>query len=142
MDDYYTVSEAARILSLGGHRIRQMLREGELEGRRDQMSGRWFADKRAVHALKEERDAKREARAPARRPSETPQTPVEALQYQERLEALARELGRLEGRLQLTEQAESTLREQLERERERAVRAEAELQAERSKGFWARMFGG
>lgn len=61
--------------------------------------------------------------------------------------ALQRELGRLEGRLELTEQADSTLREQLERERQRAdqerertQRLEAEL-AERRRGFW-RLFGG
>ena len=46
-----------------------------------------------------------------------------------------------EGRLELTEVAESTLREQLHRERERADRAEAALEAERSKGFWSRLFG-
>jgi hypothetical protein len=40
---------------------------------------------------------------------------------------LQRELGRLEGRLELTEAAESTLREQLERERARADRLEEEL---------------
>jgi hypothetical protein len=62
---------------------------------------------------------------------------------------LQRELGRLEGRLQITEVAESTLRESLERERERADRLEEraeklrdELEAERSKGFWVRLFGG
>jgi hypothetical protein len=51
-------------------------------------------------------------------------------------------------RFELTERAESTLREALQRERERAEqereRAEqlqAELEAERSKGFWRRMFG-
>jgi hypothetical protein len=37
-----------------------------------------------------------------------------------------RELGRLEGRLELTEVAESTLRESLARERERADAAETE----------------
>jgi hypothetical protein len=49
--------------------------------------------------------------------------------------------------LELTEQAESTLRESLERERERADRLEeraeqlrGELEAERIKGFWARLF--
>lgn len=56
-------------------------------------------------------------------------------------EVLQRELGRLEGRLELTEVAESTLREQLHRERERADRAEAALETERSKGFWSRLFG-
>ena len=69
---------------------------------------------------------------------------------------LQRELGRLEGRLELTAQAESTAREDLERERawdeEERARADAEreraedlrreLEAEQSKGFWARPFGG
>jgi hypothetical protein len=50
-------------------------------------------------------------------------------------------LGRSEARAELTEQAESTLREQLERERERADRLEEELREERSKGFWRRLFG-
>jgi hypothetical protein len=45
-----------------------------------------------------------------------------------------------EARAELTERAESTLREQLERERERADRLETELQQERSKGCWVRPF--
>jgi hypothetical protein len=51
-------------------------------------------------------------------------------------------------RFELTERAESTLREALQREqeradqeRERAEQLQAELEAERSKGFWRRMFG-
>ena len=69
---------------------------------------------------------------------------------------LQRELGRVEGCLEITETAESTLRADLERERQRAeeerARAEAEreraeelrreLEAERSRGFWSRLFGG
>jgi hypothetical protein len=136
-EETYTVSEAAKILRLGQHRIRQMLREGTLEGFRDETTDRWFADKRAVHLLKEERDAK----APVRSSPEAPRSPVEAREWIERVEVLQRELGRLEGRLELTEVAESTLREQLHRERERADRAEAALEAERSKGFWSRLFG-
>jgi hypothetical protein len=71
-------------------------------------------------------------------------------------ESLQRELGRVEGRLEITETAESTLRRaDLERERQRGeerARAEAEreraeelrreLEAERSRGFWSRLFGG
>jgi hypothetical protein len=69
---------------------------------------------------------------------------------------LQRDLGRAEGRLQITETAESTLRADLERERKRAQeerdRADAErdraeelrreFEAECSKGFWSRLFGG
>ena len=46
-----------------------------------------------------------------------------------------------EARAELTERAESTLREQLERERERADRLETELQQKRSRGCWVRPFG-
>lgn len=48
----------------------------------------------------------------------------------------------LETRLELTTQAESTLRGQLEQEREEARRLREELEAERSKGFWRRLLGG
>jgi hypothetical protein len=48
----------------------------------------------------------------------------------------------LETRLELTTQAESTLREQLEQERKEARRLREELESERSKGFWRRLFRG
>lgn len=75
------------------------------------------------------------------------------------MRALERELRRLEGRLELEKRAESTLQAErerliadLERARERAERIERELakacllskklEAERSKRFWRRIFGG
>ena len=60
-----------------------------------------------------------------------------------------RVLGRLEGRLELTEVAESTLLESLARERERADAAEKtearmlrEELARRESPWWRRLFGG
>jgi excisionase family DNA binding protein len=136
--DYYTTGEAARILKVTEARVRQMLGSGEMEGTRDPVSDRWRIPQHAVHARLEQR-----------RPSETPSTSADAREWIERVTELERELGRVEGRLQITEQAESTVRESLERERERADRLEeraeqlrSELEAERSKGFWARLFGG
>jgi excisionase family DNA binding protein len=138
MEDYYTTGEAARILKVTEARVRQMLGAGELEGTRDPVSDRWRIPQHAVHARLEQR-----------RPSEAPRTSADAREWIERVAVLERELGRLEGRLQLTDVAESTLRDQLERERGRADRLEdraeklrGELEAERSKGFWARLFGG
>jgi excisionase family DNA binding protein len=61
-EETYTVGEAARILKLGQHRVRQLLREGTLEGFRDETTDRWFAYQRAVHALKEERGVRSPAR--------------------------------------------------------------------------------
>jgi excisionase family DNA binding protein len=138
MEDYYTTGEAARILKVTEARVRQMLGASELEGTRDSVSDRWRIPQRAVHARLEQR-----------RPSEAPRTSADAREWIERVAVLERELGRLEGRLQLTEEADSTLRDSLERERERADRLEeraeqlrGELEVERSKGFWARLFGG
>ncbi len=57
------------------------------------------------------------------------------------LEEEVRKLGGAQARTELTEKAESTLRDQLERERERADRLEAELREAR-RGWWRRTFGG
>jgi hypothetical protein len=66
-----------------------------------------------------------------------------------RLEARSAEAADARVRLELTERAESTLRGELEREREQrrriqeeASRVRDELEAERSRGFWRRLFGG
>jgi len=57
------------------------------------------------------------------------------------VEALQRELGRLEGRLEIEAVARSTLEESLTRERERADRLEDELREAR-KSWWQKLFGG
>jgi excisionase family DNA binding protein len=113
----YTAAEAARILRLSSQRVRQLLASGELRGVRDEV-GHWEVDARSVHELLNER---REAFSEA----------LEDLQRLSELEAEVRELryllGRAEARVELEAQAESNLREVLERERERADRLEAEL---------------
>ena len=138
-----------------------MLRSGELSGEHEGRDERkpWRVHKWGVHAL---RDRLQEDRVPSERgtPSRSPREPRESREGTPELfgvvQDLQRALGRLEGRLELSERAESTLREDLERERRRAeeerARADAErerveelrreLEAERSKGFWSRLFGG
>ena len=126
MEDYYTVREDARILRVSEARIRQLLGSGELEGSKG-VTDRWQIPQHAVHARREQH-----------RPIETG---PDAGPWIERVAGLERELGRMEGRLELTETAHSTLQDQLRREQERAERLEAELREERSRGFWARLFG-
>jgi predicted Holliday junction resolvase-like endonuclease len=66
----------------------------------------------------------------------------------DRVFMLEREIGRLQGRLELEERAESTVREERDRllrdlEEERAERRRLQEQLEeRKRGFWARLFGG
>jgi len=52
------------------------------------------------------------------------------------------EAADLRARLQLTERAQSTLEEEAVSLREERDRLRAELEAERAKGFWRRLFGG
>jgi chromosome segregation ATPase len=157
----YTVEEAARVLKRTPGRIRQMLRAGELSGEHEGGDERkpWRVHKWSAHAL---RDRLQEDRGSTDqgRPSRSPREPRESAESASELfwvvQDLQRELGRLEGRLQITETAESSLREDLERERQRAkeerARADSEreraeelrreLEIERSRGFWSRLFGG
>jgi hypothetical protein len=115
--EHYTAAEAARILRLSSQRVRQLLASGELRGVRDEV-GHWEVDARSVHALLAER-------------REVLFGSLEDPQRLSELEAEVRELryflGRAEARLDMSAQAESMLREGLERERERADKLEAEL---------------
>jgi excisionase family DNA binding protein len=143
-EDTYTTAQAARILKVTDRGVRKMIDRGELEARQDER-GRHLIPQRAVHAMLEERRAVGEGEIPT---EGTYRSAEEARELRERLEGLQRELGRLEGRLELTEMTESTMREERERlaqllEEERAERRrlQEELNTERSKGFWQRLFG-
>jgi excisionase family DNA binding protein len=187
--EYYTVSEAAKVLRISERRVRQLAQDGKVEGVRSEDG--WKLFRYSVHDFRD----RREAQTPIRAVRGGRESFSEAREWIERVAALERELGRLEGRLELTERAESTMREERERlledlarERERVAQeqetaeeiqrdveqlirereeaqeearrvqeerdrllAEAaeetralreELEAERSKGFWRRLFGG
>jgi excisionase family DNA binding protein len=166
--EYYTVSEAAKVLAISERRVRQIAQDGKLEGVRSEDG--WKLFRYSVHGFRDRRAAQEPARG-------VRESAPDVREWIERVTALERELGRLEGRLELTERAESTMREErerlleeLSRERERAAqeqeraeeaqqdaeqfirereeaqeearRLREELEAERSKGFWRRLFGG
>jgi excisionase family DNA binding protein len=145
----YSASEAAKVLKLSTRRVRQLAETEEIEGTRD-TEGNWRLDKASVHTFRDERRlGSSRPREGTRRRSKRPDSST----AWDRVTELERALGRLEGemraRAELTATTESTLRESLERERERADRFEerteqlrGELEAERSKGFWSRLFGG
>jgi excisionase family DNA binding protein len=128
-EETYNTTEAARVLRVTESRVRQLLAAGELEGTRDR-NGRWQLPQRAVHERMERRA-----------PRESPGRP-NARELIDRIATLERELGRVEVRAELTEQAHSTTQDDLRRERERAERLESELAELRARGFWARLFGG
>jgi excisionase family DNA binding protein len=140
-DSSYTPTEAALILGVTPTRVRQLLQEGEIEGERDEV-GHWSIPARAVHDRLERLRRERFVEAVGA-------DPVSVRALQERVEVLQRELGRLEGRLEAWERAYSSLESErtllakrLEGEQARAEQLQAELDEERSKGLWRRLFGG
>ena len=143
----YSASEAAKVLKLSTRRVRQLAETEEIEGTRD-AEGNWRLDKASVHTFRDDRRSSKPREGSRRRPKRSDSSTA-----WDRVTELERALGRLEGemraRAELTATTESTLRESLEREKERADRLEEraeklrdELEAERSKGFWVRLFGG
>ena len=128
----YTVQEAAKILRTTERTVRRRLERGDLEGRRDPTTGRWFVSARAVTAAMPER--------PPKASQQPPDAASEVADLRARVEDLQRQLGRLEGQRELEAVTQSTLREQLERERERADRLEEELRDAR-RPWWRRLFG-
>jgi excisionase family DNA binding protein len=146
-EDAYTTPQAARILKVTDRGVRKMIDRGELEAHQDER-GRHLIPQRAVHAMLEERRGRAEAVADLAAEG-GPGAAQEAAELRRRVEDLQRELGRLEGRLELTERAESTMREErerleqlLEEERQERRHLQEALDAERGKGFWQRLFGG
>jgi excisionase family DNA binding protein len=139
-EDFYSVEEAAKVLKVTPGRIRQMLRAGQLEGVPPaESAGRgWKIPMRAVH------DRERPPRV------ERPQRPLEPSERLAELEAEVRDLryrlGFSEGRLELTQKTESTLREERDRlledrdrERERAEDLQRQLEEVR-RPWWRKLF--
>jgi hypothetical protein len=124
-DYYYSPTQAARVLRVTPTRVRQLLQAGELEGERD-AAGHWSIPARAVVDRLER--LSRESFLVA-----AGYDPVSIREVQERVEALQRELGWLEGRLESEEKAcrsleadRALLAKQLERERLRREEVEGE----------------
>jgi excisionase family DNA binding protein len=140
--EFYTITEAARILEIPQRRLLEMIETGELEGEQDPQSSRWKIPKQAVDEI-----------APAYPPPESSAEglPEEGLPEQstemvlqelvDEVGNLHREIGRLRSRLDRARRAEIVERDQLlaeleqERERRRQEREQAEntLRAERER---------
>jgi excisionase family DNA binding protein len=148
-EETYTVGQAAKILKLTQARLYQLLGAGELEGYQDSESNRWRIPKRAVHALMEERPERRSgSTSEETQPDSSERSIGRVIELENRLMTVHQTLGRMEGRLELTEKTESTLREErdrllrdLEREREERERLQAKLE-DMQRPWWRKFFGG
>ncbi len=159
---WVTTKVAAAALGVTPRTVRTYIHEGELEGKEEQegINKRLLVSINSLDKLRVRRETEGKFRTQNRRSSVRGESNAEPSgdmaevirDLSTRLEQRAAEAADLRARLELTAQAESTLQEQLERERERADKLEnaqeearrlrEELEAERSKGFWRRLFGG
>lgn len=152
---WVTTEVAAAALRVSPRTVRDYIRSGDLEAKSEGKGviKRWLVSIDAVQALRDKRSAAGEM--PRERRDNTvgdliaAANAVDIGELVAALRELEHRLGRAEARAELTERTESSLREDLAREREErqeareeAERLRAELEAERSKGFWKRLFGG
>jgi chromosome segregation ATPase len=183
---------AAEALGVSARSVRNYILNGDLVARKEEegINERYMVSVDSLYALRDRRKQPGKLRGKRRGASSQQQGSAELVKetavdmLRETLASLETHIAHnaeLRARLELTERAESTLREELERERqqrseelerERAERLEAQerarelesergrleaehsrteeerdqlraaLEAERSKGFWTRMFGG
>jgi hypothetical protein len=152
---WVTTEVAAEALRVSPRTVRDYIRSGELKAKSEGegVIKRWLVSIDAVQALRDKRSAAGETPR-ARRDTAVGDliaaaNAVDIGELVAALRELEHRLGRAEARSELTERTESSLREDLEREREErreareeAERLRSELEAERSKGFWRRLFGG
>jgi septal ring factor EnvC (AmiA/AmiB activator) len=187
---------AAEALGVSSRSVRNYILNGDLVARKEKegINERYVVSVDSLYALRDRR--KQEGKLPgkirrtARRPESTAEGSTELVRetavdmLRETLTSLETHIAQnaeLRARLELTERAESTLREELERERgqrhgdvkrerserllaqeraeqleqerarleaehrraeEEAAALREELEAERGKGFWRRLFGG
>jgi microcompartment protein CcmK/EutM len=134
---WVTTRQAARALGVIPRQVRNYIAAGDLEGRKEGkgVKERWIVSISSVETLRQKRHSEgkipgqyRDVAGDAEDVGQGAGENVALIRgLAARLEDVQYELGRAEARLELTTQAESTLREALERERERADRLEAEL---------------
>jgi hypothetical protein len=187
---------AAEALGVSSRSVRNYILNGDLVGRKEKegINERYVVSVDSLYALRDRRNQEGKLPGKVRRTSRRPESTAEGsteLIRETAVDMLRETLATLEthiaqnaelrARLELTERAESTLREELERERgqrgtdverERSERLQAqeraeqleqeharleaehrraeeeaaalreELERERGKGFWRRLFGG
>jgi Helix-turn-helix domain len=141
---WVTTDVAARAVRVSPRTVRRLIDRGELEARAEGegVKRRWYVSVDSLHALRlsqiEEEDSPRTVRE-----EDLKGSLADVIRdMTARLEERTAEAVEMRTRLELTEQAQSTTEAEAVRLREENERLQSELEAERSKGFWRRLFGG
>jgi hypothetical protein len=125
--DTYGSADVARRLGISERRVRQLVADQRLPGAHD-AAGNLRVPKDAVHAERRRRRERKpqSGRGTGRKPP--PASPAPAVDAQALAEVVARSVAAvLEGQKEITQRAESLLRDQVIEERARRQKAEANL---------------
>ena len=142
---WVTTRVAAEALGVDPRTIRTYIRRGLLKARveGEGVGKAYSVDIDSLQALRDARNAS------GKRPHKTREKSASAEDLAELIRDLttqvveaSTEAADLRTRLQLTERAQSSLEEEARALRDERDRLRSELEDERSKGFWARLFGG
>jgi chromosome segregation ATPase len=142
---WVTTQVAAEALDVDPRTVRTYISRGILKAKVEGkgVEKAYSVDIDSLYAL---RDARKSS---GKRPRKTREKSADAedladlvRELTSQLVSTSAEAAHLRTRLQLTERTQSSLEEQAQALREERDRLRQELEAERSKGFWARLFGG
>jgi DNA-binding XRE family transcriptional regulator len=143
-----TTAAAARALNVSPRTVRLYIERGELEGMLDTGTDKrvWLVSIDSLNTLRAKRGTT--GIVPDESPEIAESIPEAMHDLAVRLENRAAEAAELRTRLELTEQTQSTIEEErnrlaesLRHAEEQAETLRKDLEAERSKGFWQRLFG-
>lgn len=125
--DTYTAAQAAEIIGVSERRIRQLVAEGKLPGRKT-ADGTVRLPQQAVNEERKKRRTSTTASGRVRKAAAPRARPAEPVDVDALATAVASAVGqRIEGQLEITRRAESLVRAELDEERARRMEAEARL---------------
>ena len=140
-----TTRVAAEALGVDPRTVRTYIRRGLLQARveGEGVEKAYNVDVDSLHALRDSRKTEGKHSHKTRVKSADAEDFAELIRdLTAQVVEASTEAADLRARLQLTERAQSSLEEEGQTLREERDRLRSELETERSKGFWARLFGG
>lgn len=134
---------AARAVRVSPRTIRRYIERGELVARPEGkgVERRWLVSVDSLHALRIARPESATSPEEDREDVDADSIADVIRDMAARIEERTAEAVEMRTRLKLSERAQSTTDEEARRLREENERLRAELEAERARGFWRRLFG-
>jgi hypothetical protein len=141
---WVTTDVAARAVRVSPRTIRRLINRGELKAKAEGegVERRWLVSVDSLHALRAARTDEEDSPGTVHENISADSIADVLREMSARLETRTAEAVEMRTRLELSERAQTTVEEEARRLKEENERLRAELEAERSKGFWRRLFGG